>query len=79
MEAAERTMSVCGQAERKPWTIGRGGSGVPAVVIMATAIPCRCRVSRKCRVTLLMVMSSAKLATFETDAMKAAAGAGAPS
>ena len=29
--------------------------------------------------TELMEMSNAKLATFETDAMKAAAGAGAPS
>jgi hypothetical protein len=28
---------------------------------------------------VVMVMSNAKLATFETDAMNAAAGAGAPS
>jgi len=34
---------------------------------------------QKCKATVLIVMSNAKLATLETDAMKAAAGAGAPS
>jgi hypothetical protein len=77
MEATERTARISGQVERKPKTMG--GRGTPAGITVKVTKPVVWKLSRKCRVTVLMEISSAKLATLETEAMKAAAGVGAPS
>ena len=44
-----------------------------------TPPPFRCSIAGHHRIAWLIEMSNAKLATLETDAMNAAAGAGAPS
>ena len=63
---------------RRPKTESRRGSRSARCTSDVTKLSSarrRRRASQRCR----CVMSSAKLATFETDAMNAAAGAGAPS
>src|SRR5208337_179889 len=53
---------------------------VPAgETVTVTRPPVKCSIEGHQRIAWLMEMSSAKLATLETDAMNAAAGAGAPS
>src|ERR1019366_9523207 len=81
MDAAAITASTVAHGARKP-----SGRGVRTSEVITPNESCTlstpCAVREKSKGFKAMeptVMSSAKLATFDTDAMNAAAGAGAPS